>query len=367
MAEPLGLGVVGANPSIGWASRTHLPALLALPEFALTAVCTTKRESAEAAAEKYDAKRSYWNHRDLVADPEVDVVDVCVRVPYHHEIVMAALEAGKHVYCEWPLAATVAQAVEMAELAQRKGLHAMVGLQARGAPSVMRMRQLIAKGWIGRVLSATMTQYNAGLLQERTPDALWRGERANGAHTLSISAGHAIDAFCWCVGPFAEVAGIVDTLAPEWPLQGGGTVRVSSPDFVTVNGRLASGAVATVSVGSVPWHGSGFRMEVYGTEGTLVATGRANQVQAEGVRLRGARRDTKELVELEIPDELRWAPAGMPPGTPFNVAQMMRRFADGIRADERPEPTFADAVRNHRLLDAIVRASVSGTTVKVGS
>ncbi len=365
MAEPLRLGVVGANPSIGWASRTHMPAIQALPEFDVTAVCTTKRESAEASAEKYDAKRFYWNYRDLVADPEVEAVDVCVRVPYHHEIVMAALEAGKHVYCEWPLAATTSQAVEMAELAQKKGLHTMVGLQARGAPSVMRVRQLITEGWIGRVLSATMTQYNAGLLVERTPDALWRGERANGAHTLSIAAGHAIDAFCWCVGPFTEVAGIVDTLAPEWPLRGGGTVRVTSPDYVTVNGRLASGAVATASVGSVPWHGSGFRMEVYGTEGTLVATGRANQVQAEGVRLRGARRGDKELAELEIPDELRWTPPEVPAGTPINVAQMMRRFAEGIRGDEHPSPTFADAVRNHRLLDAIVRASVSGSTVKV--
>jgi predicted dehydrogenase len=365
MAEPLRLGVVGANPNIGWASRTHLPALLVLPEYELTAVCTTKRESAEASAEKYDAKRAYWNHRDLVDDPDIDVVDVCVRVPYHHEIVMAALEAGKHVYCEWPLAATVTQAVEMADLATHRGLHTMVGLQARGAPSINRMRQLIAEGWIGRLHSATMTQLSPGLLQERTPDAVWRGERANGAHTLSIAAGHAIDAFCWCVGPFVEVAGIVETLAREWPLQGGGAVRVTSPDYVTLTGRLEGGAVATVTVGSVPWHAAGFRMEVFGNDGTLVATGGSNQVQAVGVRLQGARRDEKELVDLEIPAELRWAPEDVPSGTPVNVAQMMRRFAEGIGDGTHPEPTFADAVRNHRLLDAIVRASVSGTTVKV--
>src|SRR5713226_4774814 len=127
MAEPLRLGVVGANPNVAWASRTHLPALLALPEFELAAVCTTQRESAEAAAAKYEARHAYWNYRDLVADPEVDVVDVCVRVPYHHEIVMAALEAGKHVYCEWPLGANVAQAVEIAELAAKRRVHTMVG------------------------------------------------------------------------------------------------------------------------------------------------------------------------------------------------------------------------------------------------
>ncbi|MSQ24656.1 MAG: gfo/Idh/MocA family oxidoreductase, partial [Chloroflexi bacterium] len=67
--RPLRLGVVGANPTVGWASRTHLPALLALPEYELTAVCTTKQESAEAAAQKYDAHKAYWNFRDLVNDP----------------------------------------------------------------------------------------------------------------------------------------------------------------------------------------------------------------------------------------------------------------------------------------------------------
>lgn len=365
MPHPLRLGVVGANPSVGWASRSHLPAVLALPEYELVAVCTTKRESAQAAAQKYGARRFYWSYRDLVADPDVDVVDVCVRVPYHFEIVMAALEAGKHVYCEWPLAATLPQAVKMAELSASKGLHTMVGLQARGAPSIGYLRQLIGEGWIGRVHAATLTQLSSGLFQERAPESAWRAERANGAHTLSISAGHAIDAFCWCLGPLVEVAGIVDTLAPEWRLQGGGTVRVTAPDYVTLTGRLGSGAVATVTVGSVPWHAAGFRMEVFGTAGTLVATGLANQVQAMGVRLQGARHDEPRLVDLEVPAEHRWVPDDVPGGTPVNVAQMLRRFAQGIQSGTHPEPTFADAVRNHRLLDAIVRASVSGTAVKV--
>src|SRR5438105_7639790 len=161
--EPLRLGVVGANPNVGWAARTHMPALLALPDYELTAVCTTKQESAEASAQKYEADRAYWNYRELVADGDVQVVDVCVKVPYHHEIVMAALEAGKHVYCEWPLGATLSQASEMANLASARGVRTMVGLQARTAPSFMRMHELIAEGWIGRVLSASLTQFQPGL------------------------------------------------------------------------------------------------------------------------------------------------------------------------------------------------------------
>ena len=354
--EPLHLGVVGANPNVGWASRTHMPALLALPEYELAAVCTTKRESAEASAQKYEARKAYWNYQDLVADPEIQVVDVCVKVPYHHEIVMAALEAGKHVYCEWPLGATVEQASQMADLATARGLHTMVGLQARAAPSIARIRELIQEGWIGQVLSTSLTQFQPGLLQTRSADGTWRADKANGAHTLSISAGHTFDAFCWCLGPFQEVSAIVDTLAPEWQLDGGATVHVTAPDYVSVVGRLAGGANASVTVASVPGQGSGVRWEIYGTEGTLVATS-GGQVQATGLRVQGARGGDAELADVDIPDRLRSIPDTVPQGTPVNVAQMMRRFAEGIRAGESAPPTFADAVRNHRLLDALERSS----------
>jgi len=361
--EPLRLGVVGANPNVGWASRTHMPALLNLPEYEIAAVCTTKRESAEASAQKYEADKAYWDFHDLVADPNVNVIDVCVKVPYHHEIVMAALEAGKHVYCEWPLGATLAQASEMANLASARGLRTMVGLQARAAPSFMRMRELIAAGWIGRVLSASLTQFQPGLLQKRAADGVWRADKANGAHTLSIAAGHTLDAFGFCVGPFEEVSAVVDTLAPEWQLEDGGTIKVTAPDYISVTGRLTGGGNATVTVASVPHVGSGVRMEVYGTEGTLVATS-GGQTQATGLKVQGAQAGD-QLADIDIPDRLRWIPDTVPDGTPINVAQMMRRFAEGIRAGEPAEPTFEDAVRNHKLLDAIERSSETGKAVKV--
>jgi predicted dehydrogenase len=340
-----------------------MPALMALPEYDIAAVCTTKPETAEASKQKYEAGKAYTDFRKLVADPDIDVVAVCVRVPYHHEIVMAALDAGKHVYCEWPLAATVQQATEMAELAEKRGVHTMVGLQARGAPSIIHLRQRIADGWIGEIVSASLTQIGSGLLEERDPDGVWRGVKTNGANTMTIAFGHAIDAFCWCVGNFADVSGIVDTRAPEWLLKGGEKMKVTSPDHVSLTGRLENGAVATATVAVVPWHAPGMRMEIYGTEGTIVAT--ANTMQATGVKLRGGRRNDKELSDIEIPTSLRWIPDEVPQGTPVNVAQMMRRFAEGIRDGSPQQPTFADAVRNHKLLDAIERSSTTKQVVAI--
>ena len=180
--EPLHLGIVGANPNVGWASRTHLPALLNLPEYDLTAVCTTKRESAEASAQKYEAHKAYWSYRDLVADPEIDVVDVCVKVPYHHEIVMAALEAGKHVYCEWPLTRTAAEAAGLAAEAEQAGVHTAVGLQARFAPAVERARRLVAEGAIG--LAHPISVRLAADARRRRHVACRQGERRPHAFDL---------------------------------------------------------------------------------------------------------------------------------------------------------------------------------------
>jgi predicted dehydrogenase len=252
----------------------------------------------------------------------------------------------------------------MAAAAEQRGLHTMVGLQARNAPSVLYLRQLIQDGYVGRVVAANMMQINGGLFADLEPHRAWRVDRAKGAHNLSISTGHSLDGFLWCIGQLSEVSGIVETLAPEIGVKGEGRVQVTSPDHIIVTGKLAEGGLVTVEVGGVPYHGSGFRIEIYGTEGTIVATA-PNQLQATGVKLQGAKKDDAKLADLEVPRALRWVPDEVPAGTPVNLAQMMRRFADGIQKGENPGPTFADAVRNHRLLDAIVESAETGRRVPV--
>ncbi len=361
--RPLRIGVVGANPTQGWAPRTHLPAIIGLPEYDLAAVCTTKEESARASAEKFDAAKAYWSHKDLVADPDIEVVDVCVRVPYHHEIVMAALEAGKSVYCEWPLGATTEQAREMANLARARGVHHMVGLQSRGSPSLLRLEQMVHGGFVGKVLSVMMTHVAGGLLTPRAADAVWRADRKNGANTMTIAGGHALDALSWVVSPFAEVAANVATLAPQLPLEDGGTLAATSPDHMSITGRLANGAVATVLIANVPFNAPGFELRIYGSQGTLVASG--GQAQTLPVRIQGSRKG-EDLKDIEIPEHLRWVPESVPEGTPVNLAQMLSRFSEGIRGGSPPAPTFDDAVKNHELLDAIDRSSETKTTVTIG-
>src|SRR5690348_8442046 len=154
MADKIRLGLIGASVRGTWSSRSHLPALRASADVELTAVCTTRADSAEAARQAYGARLAFDDWRKLVASPEIDAVAVVVRVPSHYEPTKAALQAGKHVYCEWPLGRTTAEAVELAALAKSRGLVTAVGLQARVNPAIMHLKELVASGYAGEVMAA---------------------------------------------------------------------------------------------------------------------------------------------------------------------------------------------------------------------
>ena len=113
-ARPLGVGIIGANPDRGWARDAHIPALAALDDFDLRAVSTSRPESARAAARQFGVE-GFDSHQALVGQPDVDLVVITVKVPAHRALVTAALEAGKHVLCEWPLGNGLAEAQALAD------------------------------------------------------------------------------------------------------------------------------------------------------------------------------------------------------------------------------------------------------------
>ncbi len=364
VAEKISLGIIGANVHYGWSMTAHLPALLALPEYQLTAVCTSRRETAEESAKHYGARMAFDDYHEMVSHPDIELVAVSVRAPLHHQMVMAALEAGKHVFCEWPLGANLVEAEEMASLAMSLDAHHMVGLQARGDSAIMRLREMVDEGYVGEVLACNMTLFRDGLYQ-RGAHGAWMANRENGATTLSISAGHTIDALCMCLGEFKEVSARVTTQVKEWETgEPGKTVAVNASDNVLVNGQLTNGAVASVHVSTVPFHGSGWRMEIYGRDGTLIASG-GPTVQYDQNRIFGGRGKDGALEELPIPERLILVPEEVPKGAPFNVAQLYRRLAKAIRDGGDVEPSFQLALKRHKLLDAIQRSSDRGTKVPV--
>jgi predicted dehydrogenase len=365
MESRLRVGIVGANAEgQGWAPISHLPALRNLPAFEIAAVCTAHADTAAAAARKYGIERAFHDYEAMVREPDIDLVSVVVKVPSHHDVVMAALRAGKHVYCEWPLGADRAQAEAMAALARTARVKAMVGLQARGDPAIRYLHDLIADGYVGEVAAVSMSMFTGGVL-ERPASRLWDRDRTKGVSALTVRGIHTMDSLCHCLGDFVEVSAKVTTQVKQWRVEGTNeSVDVDTPDNVSVNGVLESGALATVHVGTVPWNGSGFRMEIYGREGTLRVTS-AGSPQRDPNQIVGSRK-AATLAPLPVPEHYNEMPAGMPAGPPQNVGHLYLRMAGAIRHDTPVEPDFELAVKRHRLIDAIQQASDEGRTIRLG-
>jgi predicted dehydrogenase len=365
MAEKIRVGIVGATVTVGgsgWGAHAHVPALRALPDYHLKAVCTAHSETANASREAFGAELAFHNFEDMVSHPEVDLVVVSVRVPGHYDLVMQALEAGKDVFCEWPLGASLEEAQKMADLAAASSRRTAVGLQARSDPTLMYARELVQQGHIGEVLSVSLS-YVGQAVTRRGNGRIWQGDRRNGANTLTIAGGHAIDALCFVVGEFKEVVARLATKVTDWHnTDTGEDVRVDSPDWISVSGELERGSEVSFLVATVPSSPSGNRFEIYGSEGTLTISG--GSANAGPNRLFGAR-GSESLAPMETPERFTLIPESTPAGPPRNVAQAYARLARATTADEPFQPDFAHAVKRHKLIEAIERSSADGRVVRL--
>lgn len=360
--SPVRVGIVGLSAKRGWASHAHLPALRRLKGFEVRALSASSAESARAAAEKYGIAHSFGTAAELAASDEVDLVVVTVKVPDHREIIESALAAGKAVFSEWPLGVGLAEAEQLAALAAERDLRTFTGLQARSAPLVRHLRDLIADGYVGEVLSTSMVGSGRGWGAEVPEGSAYLLDRSTGANMLTIPFGHTLDGLISVLGDFdeaARVGAVTATRRREVKDSRTGDIhRPDVPDQVVLGGVLASGAVASVHFRGGQSRGTNFHWEINGTEGDLVVTGDHGHLQMGEYTLAGARGSDTGLTEITVPEryfepelaELRGTDA-------YNVgaayAQLRRDLADGTSV----VPDFAHAVRHHRLLDRIERAA----------
>ncbi len=360
MASKIRVGIVGASPQRGFAAISHVPALQALPDFEIVAVCTSSQSSADAAAKHYGVRLAFADASALAAHPDVDLVTVSVKVPDHYQPVMAAIDAGKHVYCEWPLGRNTEEAFQLRDAAQRKGVRHAVGLQGQCSPAINYVKDLIAAGHIGRVLSGTLF-VNAGNWG-KTIDRAYQADRANGANLMTITGGHNLDALCHCLGEFRELSAFAVSQRDYIPLGDvGEMIPKNVPDQLVVSGIVGDGAVVSCQVRGGMTRGHEFLFEIHGEDGDLVlaATTRAS-TQRQELTVQGANAAGAPLADMPIPAKYRWVPDSVPQGSAYNVAQVYARLGQGIRDGKPVSPGFDAAVVRHRLLDMITRAAETG-------
>jgi predicted dehydrogenase len=350
------VGIVGANAK-SWAKVSHVPAINGLPGLKLAAVATRNEQSAREAAEAFGADRWFFDPFAMIRDERIDVITISVKVPLHRELVLAALEAGKAVYCEAPLGRTVAEAEEMASAAG--SLHTAIGLQARLNPAVRRAAQLLSSGKIGRPLNARIVSTTMGFGPELPSSHDYFNKTSSGANLLTITAGHTLDVVEAVLGPIIEVDARTEILWPTVKLMDTGAESLrATADQVAVLGKTRSGTVFTADIhgGVTPAHAR-FSFEITGSEGWLsLAGGHPYGFQAGDLKV-------TSNIPFATPEEA--AVYGGFMGAAINVGGVYDQLVRDLHAGTYSTPGFEHALHNTRLIEAVRRAGERGVRQKL--
>ncbi|MFK4483992.1 Gfo/Idh/MocA family protein [Curtobacterium sp. AB7] len=378
----VGHGFMGAAHSQAWRTAPRFFDLGVEPEMAV--IVGRDPERTEAARVQYGWQSASTDWRAVVADPDIDVVDIVSPGSSHVEIAIAALEAGKHVLCEKPLANTVEQAEAMtaaAAAARAHGVRAMVGFSYRRVPAIAFARQLVQDGRIG-----TVRQVRALYLQDWLADAdgpmTWRLDKElAGSGALGDIGAHAIDLVEHVTGAeLTRVSGLLETFVTERPLLADGVglsgtassergqVTVDDAAFFTarLGGGAADGAIGTFEATRyATGRKNGLTLEISGSEGAIQFDLESmNELRLyESSAPAGEQGFRRILVtEPEHPYMAAWWPTGHLIGYEHTFSHQVKDFVDAIVAGTDPAPSFEDGLHVQRVLDAVERSAADGSS-----
>lgn len=373
----IGYGFMGAAHSVGW---RQAPRVFDLPADVEMAVVVGRNPDAVAdAATKWGWAESATDWREVIARDDIDIVDIVTPGDSHAEITIAALEAGKHVLCEKPLANTIEEAEAMlaaAERAAANGQRAMVGFTYRRVPAVTLMRDLIAEGVVGTVQQVRAAYRQDWLVDPQMPLA-WRLQKEHaGSGALGDIGAHIIDMTQFVTGFGVDaVSGTTETIVKQRPLQGSGSGLsgtaaegfgdVTVDDVALFTGRLANGALASFEATRfATGRKNGLTLEVSGDKGALAFD--LEDLNALQFYDRTAAEDrqgfTKILVtEAQHPYLAAWWPAGHMLGYEHGFVHQVVDLVTAIQEGTDPHPTFAEGVSVQRVLDAVERSAAAGS------
>jgi predicted dehydrogenase len=351
------VGIIGANADAGWAKMSHIPAINGLPGLKLAAVATRNEQIARHAAEAFGAERWFSDPFAMIRDHQIDVITIAVKVPVHRDLVLAALAAGKAVYCEAPLGRTVAETEEMVRAVG--SLHAAVGLQGRLNPAVRRAAQLLSSGKLGRLLNARIVSTTSGFGPELHSTRDFYNKTSSGANLLTITAGHTLDLVEALLGAIVEVDARTEILWPAVRLTDLGEESArDTPDQVAVLGKTCSGAVFTADINAgVAAEGVRFSFEIRGSDGWLSLNGNHPYgPQAGDLKL-------TSNIAFETPEEA--VVSGGLMGAAINVGEVYAHLVRDVHAGTYSTPGFEHALHNARLIETVRRAAERGERQKV--
>lgn len=375
--KKLNIGLIG----YGGIGRVHAMAYRAIPfHYGLTAdtvnlvgVATSRTETAAQAAREIGC--DFWtaDYRDLLARDDIDIVDICVPNHMHEEIVIAAAEAGKHIYCEKPLSMGVEDGRRIVAAVEQAGVKSQLTFNFRFYPAITRARQLMDEGFVGRVFSFRGRYFRASYIDSNKPLS-WRLQKEiSGGGALADLGSHVLDVLYYLLGDFGSVQATLDTLIKERPVAAGAAEKgiVDVDDIALMQLRMADGTLGQVEISRM---GTGvtndLQFEIYGDKGAIRFRSEepswleVYDVRDAGQPLGGMRGFRKlEVVQRHegavSPD---WS---MPPGFVRSHAECQYRFLKAVAEDTAPAPTLADGLKIQQVMAAAEESSTEGRWVAV--
>ncbi|PXY24439.1 dehydrogenase [Prauserella flavalba] len=374
-AQSLGIGMVGhafmgAVHSHAWRNVHRFFDVPLSPRLVVLGGRDEQRTKEAAARFGFESVDTDW--RAIIEREDVDLVDICTPGDTHADIAIAALEAGKHVLCEKPLANTVAEAERMAEAAARadaRGVRSMVAFNYRRVPALSLARRLVAEGRLGE-LRHVRAVYLQDWLSDATSPMTWRLRKEQaGSGSLGDIGAHIVDATQFVTGQvITGVAGMTETFVRNRPGAGGAEEAVTVDDCAVFHGSLSSGAVATFEATRYALgRKNAMRIEVNGSRGSLAFDFEAmNELWFYDGDEPGETAGFRRIIatEPEHPYVSAWWPPGHGLGYEHTftheIADLLRAIGDG----QSPEPGFADGLRVQRVLEAVESSAADASRWK---
>lgn len=367
-SRPLGVAAIGyafmgKAHSNAW---RNVASFFDVPAFEQKVLVGRDATAVADAAAKYGWAESATDWRTVITRDDIDIVDICAPGWMHAEIAVAALEAGKHVLVEKPLANTLAEAELMtaaAAKARARGVQSMIGFNYRRVPALALAKELIAEGRLG-----TVRHVRAAYLQDWLADAqapmTWRLRKETaGSGALGDIASHAIDQVLYLLGDqVTEVSGRLNTFVNQRPGKGG-MEEVTVDDAAWATLSLASGAVASVEVSRVAsGRKNSLQIEVYGDKGTILFDlENLNELgfldATAPVREQGFRRIL--VNEPEHPYLEAWWPQGHIIGWEHTFTHQVRDFLTAIKDGTQPSPSFEEGLNVQYILNAVEESAAA--------
>ncbi len=361
--DEIGVGILG----YGFIGKVHAFAYRNLQYFydpppakiRLVAVCTSRPETAEKARRHGSFEIGTSDIDEVMSREDVQVVNICTPNHLHKDELLAAIRAGKHIYCDKPLTGTWVEAQEVAQaLAGYSGTSQMT-LNNRFSPTALRAKQLIEDGCVGKVTQFRAGYYHAGSVDPEKPMG-WKQEASAGGGVINDLASHALDLLDWLVGPVVEVLAESRILYPERPNPEGGCVKVAAEDAVSILSRLRDGGTGVIEASKIATGTNDeLRVEIHGDRGALrFNTMEPNRLEAYSLsdpeQPIGGTRGWKRIDTVHrYPKPAGW------PGPKFSVGWLrshvhcLYNFVAAVAEGRQAEPSLADGVRLQYMLEMV--------------